>query len=134
MGERGKPWIGVDLDKTLAQYNGGDYTKFGHLYIGAPIAPMVERVKQWLAEGKDVRILTARVSNPYPGHDGLWSNSDYTNRKRDVEETRVAIRSWCASHLGKELPITCVKDFDMVELWDDRARRVEPNTGREIGE
>ena len=50
-------WIGVDLDGTLAEYLG--WQGMGH--IGEPIAPMVERVKAWLAEGKDVRIFTARV-------------------------------------------------------------------------
>ncbi len=32
-------------------------------------------------------------------------------------------------HIGKELEITNVKDFGMIELWDDRAVQVIPNTG-----
>lgn len=43
-------WIGVDLDGTLAEYHGWDDGR-----IGAPIPKMVQRVKQWLAEGKEVR-------------------------------------------------------------------------------
>ena len=39
-------WIGVDLDGTLAEYLG--WQGMGH--IGEPIAPMVERVKAWLAQ------------------------------------------------------------------------------------
>ena len=50
-------WIGVDLDGTLAEYNGWQ----GPANIGAPIPAMVERVKAWLEEGRDVRIFTARV-------------------------------------------------------------------------
>lgn len=30
---------------------------------GDPIPAMLERVKQWIAEGRDVRIFTARASN-----------------------------------------------------------------------
>jgi len=41
-------WIGVDLDGTLAHYEGFK----GAQHIGEPISPMVERVKRWLAEGK----------------------------------------------------------------------------------
>ena len=51
-----KDWIGVDLDGTLAEYHGWNDGK-----IGEPIQLMVERVKRWLAEGKSVRIMTARV-------------------------------------------------------------------------
>jgi len=50
-------WIGVDFDCTLAEYhgwNGGE--------LGPPIPAMVERVKAWLAEGREVRIFTARVA------------------------------------------------------------------------
>ena len=51
-------WIGVDLDGTLAYY---DQWR-GALHIGEPIPVMLERVKRWLDEGKDVRIFTARVN------------------------------------------------------------------------
>src|SRR5690349_18780615 len=51
-------WIGVDLDGTLAEYHGWK----GVEHIGPPIPEMVARVKQWLAEGRDVRIFTARCS------------------------------------------------------------------------
>ena len=40
------------------------------------------------------------------------------------------IKEWCIKHVGQELPITCFKDFGMIELWDDRAIRVEKNTGK----
>ena len=35
-------------------------------------------------------------------------------------------------HIGQELEVTCTKDFGMIELWDDRAIRVEKNTGKII--
>ncbi len=102
-------WIGVDFDATLATYDiwRGD----GH--CGEPIAPMVNRVKQWLAEGEDVRIFTARVG---PG-------------VMNERVARRAITDWCVKHIGRGLPITATKDYGMVELWDDRAREVIPNTG-----
>ena len=55
-------WIGVDLDGTLAQYGGWN----GGL-IGDPVPLMLQRVKEWIADGKDVRIMTARVAPaPWP--------------------------------------------------------------------
>lgn len=107
-----KGWIGVDLDGTLAHYDG--WKGIGH--IGTPIPKMLERVKQWLAEGKDVRIFTARISRT-----GL-----------DGELARQRIQQWCVAHIGHLMPITCAKDFGMIELWDDRAVQVVPNTGETI--
>lgn len=105
-------WIGCDLDGTLAQYptpNKGE--------IGAPIPRMVERVKRWLAEGQEVRIMTARVS-----FEGEYGRQHY----------EPLIQQWCLEHIGQVLPITCVKDYRMVELWDDRAIQVIPNTGLRV--
>ena len=105
-------WIGVDLDGTLAQ----DSRK-GPAYIGAPIPAMVERVKQWLKDGKKVKIFTARA---YPG--GRIG-------EKKLEEVIIAIRVWCREHIGEVLPITYAKDYGMIELWDDRAVQIIPNTG-----
>lgn len=108
-------WIGVDFDGTLAVYDGWK----GPGELGEPVPEMVERVRRWLAEGRDVRVFTARV---------------YTDGSpaRSVEATfaRHAIADWCNKHLGKVLPITCTKDYGMIELYDDRAVSVEANTGR----
>jgi len=105
-------WIGVDLDGTLAQYN-----KFVSLdHIGAPIPAMVDRVKKWLEEGREVRIMTARVATP-------WERSLAVG----------AIEDWCVAHIGQKLPVTSVQDQHMIELWDDRAVQVEKNTGRVLG-
>lgn len=100
-------WIGVDLDGTLARYDGWR----GIEHIGEPVPAMVDRVKAWLAEGRDVRIFTARVSGD------------------DAAKAADFIFDWCVVHIGQPLAITNQKDFAMVELWDDRAVQVEINTG-----
>lgn len=104
-------WIGVDLDGTLAKYDKWDGS------IGEPIPLMAERVKKWLAEGKDVRLFTIRA---------------------DLGPEQVTlVKAWCLTHLGQELPLTATKDAAMLELWDDRAISVEMNTGvnlKELGE
>lgn len=107
-------WIGVDLDGTLAHYDRWS----GPRHIGEPIAPMVDRVRGWLAEGKDVRIVTARVS-----HDGSAS------RMIEAQYAQQAIAHWCLTIFGQPLPVTCTKDYAIVELWDDRCVQVIPNTG-----
>lgn len=91
-------WIGVDFDGTLA-----------HSDTGEPIQPMVDRVKEHLKEGKDVRILTAR------------------DETMDDE-----VKEFCKEHFGCELPITNQKDHEMERLYDDKAVQVEKNTGRII--
>jgi hypothetical protein len=111
-------WIGVDLDGTLAQYD--KWVSPDH--IGEPIVVMVDRVKGWLAAGLDVRIFTARVS-----HDGTYQ------RLLEARVARSSIENWCEQHFGRVLPITNVKDYAMLELWDDRAVQVEVNTGNLIG-
>lgn len=95
-------WIGVDLDGTLAEYDGW----VSATHIGKPIPPMINRVKAWLADGIEVRILTART------------------------EALIHVELWCYEHIGQVLRITTEKDFEMLELWDDRCVAVEANTGR----
>lgn len=103
-------WIGCDLDGTLAHYE----QWVSDTHIGDPIPAMVERVKAHLAEGHEVRILTARVSAP----DG-----------RDVTAAREAVEAWCETHLGQRLVVTHEKDFEMVACYDDRVVQVLPNQG-----
>jgi len=104
----GSPWIGVDLDGTLARDLGsgrGDE-------IGSPIEPMLARVKRWIAEGRTVKIFTARASSP-----------------RQV----MAVKAWLASVGLPDLEVTNVKDQRMIELWDDRCVQVTTNLGEPIG-
>lgn len=98
-------WIGVDLDGTLAHY--GNWK--GKEFIGEPIPAMVERVKRWLASGKEVKIFTARAQEP--------GAIPYINE-------------WQEKHLGVVLEVTNVKDYGCIEIWDDRAIQVIVNTGR----
>lgn len=105
-------WIGVDLDGTLAEYDTDTWAPY---HIGAPIPAMVERVKGWLARGQRVKVLTARMSDA-----------------RLAPATQQVIAEWTRKHVGVALEATCVKDYDMLELWDDRAVRVEANTGRRL--
>lgn len=110
-----KHWLAVDLDGTLAYYDGWK----GVEIIGAPIPEMVQRVKTWLGSGHDVRIFTARASEP------------------DPDERAKAIRfveGWCEQHIGRKLPVTCTKDYACVMIFDDRARQVEFNKGIIVGQ
>lgn len=101
-------WIGVDLDGTLAVYNGWK----GEWHIGEPIPAMVERIRKWLAEAKEVKIFTARACVP---------------------EEIPLIQAWLVEKCNlPPLEVTNAKDFRMVELWDDRAIQVIPNTGRPV--
>lgn len=103
------PYIAVDLDSTLAEY-----TEWGDGSIGRPISRMIDRVKLWIAEGKKVKIFTARV-----GFD---------------DSQAPMIRQWLKDNGLPDLEITATKDYDMIELWDDRCKQVIPNTGITIEE
>lgn len=96
-------WIGVDLDGTLAEYNGSTAE------IGQPLKPMLDRVKEWIKDGHTVKIVTARAGKSGQGE---------------------MIRQWCLDNDLPPLDVTDRKDFEMIELWDDRAIQVEHNTGR----
>lgn len=99
-------WVGVDLDGTLAHYDGWQ----GMEHVGEPIQPVLQLVKDMLNRGVDVRIFTARA---YDGQDAI----SY-------------VEAWCKQHLGQILPVTCTKDFAMVALIDDRAIPMATNAGR----
>ncbi len=102
-----EPWIGVDLDGTLARSD--DWRGLDH--IGKPVPLMLERVKLWIEEGYTVKIMTARASKP---------------------EYIPAVQKWLKKHGLPDLEVTNEKDFHMIELWDDRAIQVVANTGRHV--
>lgn len=116
-------WVGVDFDGTLAKYDGWK----GADQLGEPIPEMVARVKAWISQGIEVRIFTARI---YPIGTSEYDADD--QRSRDATLAYAAIFVWCREHIGRILPVTCVKDYGMVELWDDRAVQVVKNTGRAV--
>ena len=103
-----REWIGVDLDGTIAVYDGG----FDIEHIGDPIPLMIERVKHWISKDIKVKIFTARCS--VPGH---------------VKP----IHKWLKEQGLPELEVTNIKDLYMLELWDDRSRQVIKNTGERVG-
>ena len=103
----GSPWIGVDLDGTLAH----DVGTNGLDEIGSPIKPMFNRVKKWIAEGKTVKIFTARASSP-----------------RQI----AAVKKWLTRHGLPDLEVTNTKDLRMIELWDDRCVQVSTNLGEPV--
>ena len=107
----------VDLDGTLAHF---DHWR-GPGHIGDPVPAMLARVKAWRAAGLEVRIFTSRVS---------YGDRETRERDHEVEASYAAIDQWSLKHLGEALPITCEKSFECVAIYDDRAFRVEENTGR----
>lgn len=135
-GETGKGWIGFDLDGTLAKYDGWN----GIDHIGEPIGPMVSLIKMLHAEGKTVKILTARVApkekpevkpNPYlENHWVIESPDDMPWAVHaEVWTPREFIQDWCYRFLGFVPEIVYQKDHLMLDLYDDRCHQVIPNTG-----
>lgn len=98
-------WIGVDLDGTLAKYNGYK----GAAHIGEPVPAMAARVRRWVGRGKRVKIFTARA---------------------DDEKSVNAIKKWLKDNELPDLEVTNLKDEKMIEFWDDKAVAVEKNTGK----
>jgi hypothetical protein len=111
-----KGWYGFDLDGTLAEYHGW----VGPEHIGNPVPLMLARLIDHLDNGDDCRIFTARVDG------GAVSG---VKAMQDVSHIRSVIEAWCLKYVGCVLPVTNVKDFGMIALYDDRAIQVQPNTG-----
>lgn len=97
-------WIGVDLDGTLARYDGWK----GVDHIGEPIKPIMDLLIGYLKLGRKFKIFTARAGDP---------------------NSIPHIKKWLKDNGLPDLEVTNVKDFGMTELWDDRAKQVVPNEG-----
>jgi len=102
------PWIGVDLDGTIAEA----MHPFVPYTIGPPILAMVEKIKEAIADGYLVKVFTAR----------LGGNEDRDKLQR-------LIRAYTKKHIGIALESTNEKDPGLIAIWDDKAREVEKNTG-----
>lgn len=100
-------WVGIDLDGTLAHYDGFK----GEEVIGKPITKMMSFVKKLIEQGKTIKIFTARAG---------------------TAKGKKAVEHWCQQNELGDLEVTNVKDFKMERLYDDRAVQVETNTGRII--
>lgn len=104
------PWIGFDLDSTLAHYTHWDGGK-----VGEPIWPMVNLLKAYLEQGVRCKIMTARVC-------GMRNDADRIGQVVKIEQ-------WCEQYIGRKLEITHEKDWAMLLLYDDRCIGVDKNTG-----
>lgn len=102
------PWIGFDLDGTLAVH--GKYA--GPTLIGTMIERMKEIIIEWINQGYRVKIVTARMSH---------------EKTRDASQE--AIQDWLEDNGLPRMECTCEKDYKMLRLYDDRAVQVIPNTG-----
>jgi hypothetical protein len=132
-----KGWIGVDLDGTLFEY----HEWVGWNVFGAPIPQMIHRVQRWIVEGREVRIVTARVDLPINDGQSEPIPSYYkthvcrvTGEKFSDRMMVRAVQAHCVAHGLPALRVQCHKGVDMIELWDDRAVQVVPNTGRTLAE
>jgi len=101
-------WIGVELDGTLAHHVEGSQAG----PIGPPIDKMLARVKQWRLAGMDIRLFSARASDP---------------------EQLPIMQNWLSIHQLADMKITCSKDFALSQFWDDRSIHVISNTGEYSG-
>src|SRR5687767_14001393 len=92
-------WVGYDLDGTLARTDNPGH--FEPPYpIGEPVSEMLDRVKEFLAMGIDVRIFTARA----------------------CEESNISIvQDWTEKHGLGRLKVTNQKDYYLIRFYDDRA-------------
>jgi len=103
--------IAVDWDGTFVEYR--EYRGAG--VYGAPVLLMVERVRQWLKDGHEVLIHTARVSVEH-------EPSRIIKEMQSIEATLIDL----------ELPslhVTANKYTRIAEFWDDRSVCVKKNTG-----
>ena len=101
-----RPWIGIDLDSCLAHGEGRDGDP-----IGDPYPDILALVQQWLGEGREVRIFTARAGS-YEG--------------------RFAVMAWLARQGLPPLRVTNQKDYECALFLDDRARQVKD--GKVLGD
>lgn len=131
----GKGYIGVDFDGTLFEYF--EWTTWNA--FGKPIPLMINRVKDWISEGHEVRIFTARIGLPIldwqgkPFHNAIRKNVCQVSAKLYSDLMMAeAIALHCEKHIGCPLKVQNWKDVDMIEYWDDRAIQVEANTGRAL--
>jgi len=97
-------WIGVDLDGTLAHYDGWK----GFEHIGDPIPATVDLINKLISEGTKVKIFTARAIDP---------------------GAIPTILDWIKVHNLPDMEVTNIKDLGMIALIDDRAIRININSG-----
>lgn len=102
----------IDFDGTLAK----QLTPHNPKVAGPPIPRSVKLVKKWMKDNERIVIFTSRVSPS-------------THNSIQIRYARKLISAWCKEYLGKSFPITSDK-APQLEIWDNKAHRVETNTGR----
>lgn len=109
-----KKWLAVDLDGTLAHYDGWK----GADHIGAPVKGIMDKLIQRHKEGWGIAIFTARVSVPH-----------------EADQAEKTIWAWLEKYeLAQFISgVTCVKHKHFVEFWDDRAFNSPKNSGLIVG-
>lgn len=103
-----KQIIACDLDGTLAHYDG--WKGVGH--IGCIIPSVKQAILNAIAQGDEVWIFTARVSDP-----------------AEANEAANVIDKWLEENGLGPLTITATKHKFFTQFWDDRALQVIKNTG-----
>jgi len=109
----GRNVIAVDLDGVLAV----DLPRSDEFEIGPPVPEMLQLVKDWVTNGEEVWIFTARLSGT-----------------SDVERMTSCIQDWCETNGLPRLPVTNRKSGRIRMYVDDRAVAVVPNTGHLLNE
>lgn len=99
--------IYIDFDGTIVTQKDGYQRE-----IGEPIMPMIDRINKWIKQGHNITIFTARASK--------WVDNF---EKLDIE-------MFCVKYFGRVLPITAIKHHECDLYIDDKAIRVERNTGK----
>lgn len=114
-------WIGVDWDRTLVEYhtNPQGYNALEH---GEFLWPMVNRIKGWIANGQEVRIFSARASGFEDSEEGREKKAAVIASMQDKLESAGLPR----------LEVTCEKDYRCIQIWDDIAVSMHPNTGTPV--
>jgi len=87
-------------------------------------------MKQQIAESKDVRWFTARAWPIGVEKPTDWNEQKFIGRLLSSKMAVQYINDWSSKHLGVVIPVTCIKDFGMITLMDDRLIQVIPNTGK----
>ena len=111
----------VDFDGTLVEDTGWK----GFRHIGQPIPEMVKKVREWLSQGDEVILFTARLS-PCKEFDPSLEGLDF-------DDVKCMLENWCLEHFGQKLRVTNEKQGDGY-VYDDWARHVVRNTGRTLSE
>lgn len=104
-----EPWIGFDLDGTLAHYEKGGSMDS----VGKPISEVVNILLIYHRAGFKCKIFTARAA--------------------DKENIQI-VKDWLVENNLPNLEITNIKDPGMQMLFDDRAVQVVRNKGKILGD